>query len=221
MRGAARRPPSSAVEQRGSPASCRERRPTTSPRSSAASSSRARPAGRAARAKPRARPTWWKWKATTARTSSRSALRWLDPATKLQCAEFDKAATGARCLMKTEHKHFCIDRYEWPNKVGALPAVHGELVRGEGLVRGHRQAPLHRHRVDARVRGPRAPARTPTATATRATTQACNIDKPYIWPHPEKVYDPDDQRGGARAPRPARAQRVARRRASARTACTT
>jgi hypothetical protein len=37
-------------------------------------------------------------------------LRWLDPATKLQCAEFDKSATAARCPMKTQHKRFCIDR---------------------------------------------------------------------------------------------------------------
>ena len=49
-------------------------------------------------------------------------LRWLDPATKLQCAEFDKPATvGAKCTMKTQHKHFCIDRYEWPNKPGDCP----------------------------------------------------------------------------------------------------
>src|SRR6201999_2749942 len=48
-------------------------------------------------------------------------LRWLDPDTKLQCAEFDKATASARCSMQTQHKRFCIDRYEWPNKVGALP----------------------------------------------------------------------------------------------------
>src|SRR5262249_5154199 len=48
-------------------------------------------------------------------------LRWLDPATKLQCAEFDKSAAGAACPVKTQRKHFCIDRYEWPNKAGAMP----------------------------------------------------------------------------------------------------
>jgi hypothetical protein len=49
-------------------------------------------------------------------------LRWLDPtaAIKLQCAEF--APTG-RCTMKTSPRHFCIDRYEWPNKQGAIPVV--------------------------------------------------------------------------------------------------
>jgi hypothetical protein len=48
-------------------------------------------------------------------------LRWLDPATHLQCAEFDKTVASPQCAMKTEHKRFCIDRYEWPNKLGALP----------------------------------------------------------------------------------------------------
>lgn len=47
-------------------------------------------------------------------------LRWLDPETKLRCAEF--AATGA-CQAKTQRKHFCIDRYEWPNKAGEKPVV--------------------------------------------------------------------------------------------------
>ena len=73
------------------------------------------------------------------------------------------------CNMPEAHKHFCIDRYEWPNKEGALPRLHGELGRGQGHLREHRQAPLRRHRVDARLRRAAAPARTPTATATRAT----------------------------------------------------
>ena len=66
-------------------------------------------------------------------------LRWLDPATKLQCAEFDKAAMApmaGKCLMKTEHKKFCIDRYEWPNKVGVLPRYMASWVQAKATCEG-------------------------------------------------------------------------------------
>lgn len=47
-------------------------------------------------------------------------LRWLDPETKMRCAEF---APTSKCQSRTVKKHFCIDRYEWPNKVGEKPVV--------------------------------------------------------------------------------------------------
>lgn len=47
-------------------------------------------------------------------------LRWLDPETKQRCAEF--APTSA-CKGRTEHKHFCVDRYEYPNVEGEKPVV--------------------------------------------------------------------------------------------------
>src|SRR5262249_10108879 len=48
-------------------------------------------------------------------------LRWIDYYEKppLMCAEF---APTSRCFMPTQHEHFCIDRFEWPNREGALPA---------------------------------------------------------------------------------------------------
>src|SRR5260370_2547290 len=49
-------------------------------------------------------------------------LRWLDPQNRFQCAEFAKNSAPAGCPVKPEHKHFCIDRFEWPNTAGALPA---------------------------------------------------------------------------------------------------
>jgi formylglycine-generating enzyme len=51
-----------------------------------------------------------------------SCTRWLDPegAFPRRCAEF--APSGA-CQTKTTKKHFCIDRYEYPNARGAKPVV--------------------------------------------------------------------------------------------------
>ena len=47
-------------------------------------------------------------------------LRWLDPEEKMRCAEF--APTGA-CQGKTIHKHFCMDRFEYPNQPGEKPVI--------------------------------------------------------------------------------------------------
>jgi hypothetical protein len=49
-------------------------------------------------------------------------LRPVDPKHVEQdrCAEF--AVTG-RCLQPTQHRHFCIDRFEWPNRTGVKPVV--------------------------------------------------------------------------------------------------
>ncbi|HSQ67694.1 MAG TPA: SUMF1/EgtB/PvdO family nonheme iron enzyme [Polyangiaceae bacterium] len=47
-------------------------------------------------------------------------LRWLDPETKMRCAEF--APTG-ECRLRTIPKHFCVDQYEYPNSPGAKPSV--------------------------------------------------------------------------------------------------
>jgi len=50
-----------------------------------------------------------------------SCKRWL-PSVKnaRRCAEF---VSTSKCLEPTVHKHFCIDRYEYPNVKGALPKV--------------------------------------------------------------------------------------------------
>ncbi len=49
-------------------------------------------------------------------------IKWIDPEGVFprRCQEF--APTGA-CQGKTTHKKFCIDRFEWPNKLGAKPVV--------------------------------------------------------------------------------------------------
>ncbi|RYZ67494.1 MAG: hypothetical protein EOP08_02650 [Proteobacteria bacterium] len=49
-----------------------------------------------------------------------TCLRWLDPDTKVRCAEF---APRPVCKGKEEQKHFCIDEYEYPNRAGEQPKV--------------------------------------------------------------------------------------------------
>ena len=116
-------------------------------------------------------------------------LRWLDPATRLQCAEFDKTVTQAHCSMKTQHKRFCIDRYEWPNKVGALPRYmanwHEAKASCEAIGKRLCSDTEWTLACEGEDRRPY-----PYGDGYERDQQACNIDKPYIWPHAEKVYDP-------------------------------
>ncbi len=116
-------------------------------------------------------------------------LRWLDPATKLQCAEFDHPATAGSCALKTQHKRFCMDRYEWPNKVGALPRYMASWIEAKSSCEAIGKRLCGDTEWTLACEGPeRMPY--PYGEGYARDARACNIDKPYIWPHPEKLYDP-------------------------------
>jgi hypothetical protein len=116
-------------------------------------------------------------------------LRWLDPETKLQCAEFDKTVASAACSMKTQHKRFCIDRYEWPNKVGALPRYMATWYEAKQSCEATGKRLCSDTEWTLACEGEdRRPY--PYGDGYARDQAACNIDKPYIWPRPERVYDP-------------------------------
>jgi sulfatase modifying factor 1 len=116
-------------------------------------------------------------------------LRWLDPATHLQCAEFDKNVTSAHCPMKTQHKRFCIDRYEWPNKAGALPRYMASWYDAKTTCEaGGKRLCSDTEWTLACEGEDRRPY--PYGDGYERDQQACNIDKPYIWPRAEKIFDP-------------------------------
>jgi sulfatase modifying factor 1 len=116
-------------------------------------------------------------------------LRWLDPATKLQCAEFDHTASSGQCFMKTQHQKFCIDRYEWPNKVGVLPQAMASWNEAKSTCESIGKRLCSDTEWTQACEGPsRQPY--PYGTGYARDSNACNADKPYIWPHAERVYDP-------------------------------
>jgi hypothetical protein len=116
-------------------------------------------------------------------------LRWLDPATKLQCAEFDKSTASAQCPVKTERKRFCIDRYEWPNKVGALPVYMANWYEAKSSCEAIGKRLCSDTEWTLACEGEdRKPY--PYGDGYERDAQACNIDKPYIWPHAERIFDP-------------------------------
>ncbi len=116
-------------------------------------------------------------------------LRWLDPQSKLQCAEFAKTSANDHCAMKTRHQHFCIDRYEWPNKLGALPAYMASWNDAKASCESAGKRLCGDTEWTLACEGPEMQPY-PYGDGYARNNLACNIDKPYIWPQPEKVYDP-------------------------------
>jgi hypothetical protein len=119
-------------------------------------------------------------------------LRYLDPNTKLQCAEFTKTPSSGQCSLPTRHKHFCVDRYEWPNKAGAMPAVMASYEEAKSSCEAAGKRLCSDTEWTLACEGPeRLPY--PYGSGFTRDADACNIDKPYIWPSPEKVYDTQTQ----------------------------
>ncbi len=121
-------------------------------------------------------------------------LRWLDPDSKLRCAEFEKRSGSEGCALKTQHKRFCIDRYEWPNRAGALPAYMASWYDAKASCESLGKRLCSDTEWTLACEGPdKQPY--PYGDGYARDDLACNIDKPYIWPRPEKVYDPATSRG--------------------------
>ncbi|MCL2450187.1 MAG: formylglycine-generating enzyme family protein [Polyangiaceae bacterium] len=115
-------------------------------------------------------------------------LRWLDSETKLQCAEFDKRAPTA-CSSATAHEHFCIDRYEWPNRLGDLPVSMTSWREAKASCESAGKRLCSDTEWTLACEGPdRKPY--PYGDGYARDADACNIDRPYIWPHNEKLIDP-------------------------------
>jgi sulfatase modifying factor 1 len=121
-------------------------------------------------------------------------VRWLDPATHLQCAEFDKLANSGKCAMKTEHKHFCVDRYEWPNKAGAMPVSMASWndAKASCDALGKRLCSDTEWTLSCEGQDHRP---YPYGEGYARDDQACNIDKPYILPDAVKIFDPKTAAG--------------------------
>jgi formylglycine-generating enzyme required for sulfatase activity len=121
-------------------------------------------------------------------------LRWLDPDVKLRCAQFDKGPSNSSCLLKTDHKHFCIDRYEWPNKAGAMPTYMANWYEARSSCESLGKRLCADTEWTLACEGPKQQPY-PYGDGYARDPNACNIDKPYIWPHSDQVYDPRTQAG--------------------------
>ncbi len=111
-------------------------------------------------------------------------LRWLDPESKLRCAEF--APTGP-CQAKTVHKHFCMDRYEYPNKVGERPVIGTTWYESRDACKSQGKRLCADSEWTLACEGQE---RLPYPYGYARNAEACNIDKPHPTPDERAMFDP-------------------------------
>jgi len=120
------------------------------------------------------------------------------PAVEQYCAQYidqksiarDRCAlfrpTG-RCFGKTEAKHFCIDRYEWPNRAGVKPDIGMNWEEAKAKCEGAGKRLCEANEWTLACEGQE---RLPYPYGYARNTRACNIDRPYILPDLDKFADP-------------------------------
>jgi hypothetical protein len=100
-------------------------------------------------------------------------LRWLDPDTKMRCAEF---APTSECLTKTVKKHVCMDKYEYPNRVGVDPVVMKTWYEARATCASEGKRLCTESEWTLACEGEE---RLPYPYGYARSSEACNIDKPH------------------------------------------
>ena len=131
-------------------------------------------------------------------------LRWLDPETKMRCAEFDKTSA---CEGKTRHKKFCIDEYEYPNQVGEKPVIMKTWYEAQNTCKSGGQAALRRE--SEWTLSCEGAEHLPYPYGYTRDAQACNIDKPHPDVNEAAIRQPGHPREGGRAAVAGRGLRLA------------
>jgi len=101
-------------------------------------------------------------------------LRWVDPETKQRCAEFEPEST---CVGRKVHKHFCIDRFEYPNVAGQKPTVMKDWDEAKATCQGEGKRLCGDSEWTLACEGQE---RLPYPYGFTRSDKACNIDKPHL-----------------------------------------
>jgi formylglycine-generating enzyme required for sulfatase activity len=84
------------------------------------------------------------------------------------------------CVSKEKKRlSFCMDRYEWPNEVGALPRVLTSWLEAKALCEKAGKRLCTEDEFNFACEGPEM---LPYATGYDRPLEQCNIDKPYVQP---------------------------------------
>jgi formylglycine-generating enzyme len=111
-------------------------------------------------------------------------LRWLDPDSRMRCLEF---APTPSCLGKLIHKHFCIDRFEYPNVAGARPVVMTSWYEARDTCATLGKRLCGDTEWTLACEGHE---RLPYPYGLTRSAEACNIDKPHPDPDEKALADP-------------------------------
>ncbi|WP_437291601.1 formylglycine-generating enzyme family protein [Sorangium sp. So ce406] len=90
------------------------------------------------------------------------------------CPEY---ARGARCQAAVDPRRFCIDRHEWPNRVGELPRVYVDWHEARSLCASVGKRLCRRSEWILACEGPK---RLPYPWGFVRTPSPCNIDRAAI-----------------------------------------
>jgi len=101
-------------------------------------------------------------------------VRWVDPETKQRCAEFDPEST---CVGRKVHKHFCIDRFEYPNVAGQKPAVMKDWYEAKATCESEGKRLCGDSEWTLACEGQE---RLPYPYGYARNADACNIDHPHV-----------------------------------------
>ena len=111
-------------------------------------------------------------------------LRWLDPESKMRCAEF---APTSDCTTHTQHKRFCIDAYEYPNQPGQKPLVMKTWHDAVAVCGSEGKRLCGDSEWTLACEGQE---RLPYPYGYARSAEACNIDKPHPDPNERLIADP-------------------------------
>jgi formylglycine-generating enzyme required for sulfatase activity len=119
-------------------------------------------------------------------TLEQRCVKWLDPAGRpgRRCAEF---APSSECRTKTVRKHFCIDRYEFPNRAGERPTVMRSFVEAEQACRSVGKRLCGDSEWTLACEGNE---RLPYPYGTKRDAAACNIDRSHPDVNEKALSDP-------------------------------
>ncbi len=101
-----------------------------------------------------------------------------------RCAEFKP---GSRCHGHTLPMHFCIDRYEYPNRAGATPVVATTWDEAAAQCKSEGKRLCKDTEWTLACEGDD---RTPYPYGNVRDATACNFDKPYIMPDNNAYANP-------------------------------
>ncbi len=111
-------------------------------------------------------------------------LRWLDPESKMRCAEF---APTSECTTHTQHKRFCIDAYEYPNQPGQKPMVMQTWHQAAAACTSQGKRLCGDSEWTLACEGQE---RLPYPYGYARSSEACNIDKPHPDANEHLIADP-------------------------------
>ncbi|MBX3190439.1 MAG: SUMF1/EgtB/PvdO family nonheme iron enzyme [Labilithrix sp.] len=91
-----------------------------------------------------------------------------------RCLEYRKSGP---CQTRTAHKHFCIDKYEWPNRAGEEPVVMKDWYEAGAACKAIGKRLCTQDEWTLACEGPE---HLPYPYGQSRDATACNIDKPHL-----------------------------------------